>query len=641
MAEKGRFVSARYRWPVLVITALAVTAISGGLAPYAIYVARAPGPHGGGMMPLAGIAAFLALCGINAWRSRKGRKQLATPGEELAFLFIVIAGCAAAGWGFTETLIPLLTAPHVMAPAQAGWTETVLPNLPSWAMGPQEEPWASGFYQGLEKGKPLPLLLWLRPSLLWGCLAVAITLVSAGVSGFLSKRWLEHDRLTFPYAEVLGGIVRGFLSNKMFWYAVALAAAIPFWNITQRFLPMFQRFSSYLTGDVNGIEWMTGMPKIALPWDFGLVGILFFVQRDIILSIVVFFILIGLESRLLTLGGIVFQNNDMYYFSSSPSDWQMIGALVVFVAAGLWKGRKFLAGYLKSAREGGEGGSWLSPRAAVACLIGGLAFLVVWLAALGLRGVGLPTLILSQLVSFIGAARIFAESGLGSNLNVDPGSLTAAITGTSLIGAKGFMAIVLSYWGAIAAGCMMVLMVQAEKLNADNKFPRGTMPAALGAVLLAVVVTMVCTVALGYRRGAITFASDWTYTWHPRMLYDVAVTQVNAHRGPDLPRLGWIGAGGLLMGALIFLRANVVGWFLQPVGLLLGHQSLGVPGSPGATTWVFIGLVALGLKTILLRMGGVESYERAKPFFAGLVVGSALPGFYNLLVNLVIGPPLT
>lgn len=94
------------------------------------------------------------------------------------------------------------------------------------------------------------------------------------------------------------------------------------------------------------------------------------------------------------------------------------------------------------------------------------------------------------------------------------------------------------------------------------------------------------------------------------------------------------------MAFLIFLRSNVVGWFLHPIGFLLGHQAQSVPGHPGATELVFIGLVAWGTKKAILRLGGVESYEKYRPFFAGLVIGSVLPGLYQLLVNLIAGPQL-
>ena len=265
--------------------------------------------------------------------------------------------------------------------------------------------------------------------------------------------------------------------------------------------------------------------------------------------------------------------------------------------------------------------------------------MATWLAVLGLRGRGLLAFMASHVLSFAGLARITAECGIQDNPNVDPGSLAIALTGTRVIGGAGLITLALSYWAAVPGSCMMINATQAERMNYGFRFPRGTLIAMLAAVILAVVVTMFSTMFLAYRRGAITFAGGWTYTWHPRMLYDVAVSQIRNPAGPDLPRLLWFGIGSVAMGVLIWLRSNVVGWFLHPIGFLVGHQALGVPGNPFATQFVFVGLCAWGAKSIMLKLGGVESYERSKPFFAGLVIGSVLPAFYNILINLVFGPP--
>ena len=346
------------RWVLLAGLSLAVVALSAAIGPYAIYVARAPGPGSWGILPIAGLVVLLTLCGINALMERKGKRAWFSPGEALACFFVIVAGCWAIGWGFTETLLPLLTAPRALAGSQSGWAENIIPQLRSWAFGPVDEPYASGFYQGLEKGAAIPWRMWVVPALVWSLVAASITLCAVGVSGLLARRWIEHDRLSFPHAEVLSGVVGGFLSKRLFWWGALVAAVIPLWNVTQRFMPIFQRMPTYLTGNDQGVEWMAGVTKIGFPLNFGLLGILFFVQRDIVVSICVFFFAMALESRFLSLGGIVFQNNDMYYFSGAPIDWQMCGAFITFVVAGLWAGRKFLAGFIRNGIRGGkEGGA--------------------------------------------------------------------------------------------------------------------------------------------------------------------------------------------------------------------------------------------------------------------------------------------
>ena len=640
MEERGQEAGTTlFKRALLFGTALLTVAIMAAIGPWTLYVLRAPGFHGGGLLCVGAVAALSIIGLINLFQVRRGKSPFLSPGEALAFVFVVLAGSWAMGTGFTELLMPLLTAPDVMASSQTGWNENIIPHLPQWAMGPRVEPWTSGFYQGVEKGTAIPWTLWVRTGIIWSLLAVAVSLLAAGVSGLLGRRWVEHDRLTFPHLEVFQGVARGFMSTKIFWVGVAVAAAIPVWNTLQRFAPVFQRMPTFLTGDVDGVEWMAGVGKISFPLDFGLIGLLFFVQRDIILSVCLFPFIFAFENYFLNIAGVNFQNNDAYYFSSSPIDWQMAGSLVAFVGVGLWKSRQYLGAKIRSAVSGlKEPDSWISARTSFILMAVGLTGCGLFMARLGLKGVGLPAFLVAQIASFMGMARVVAESGLATNSDVDPSSIAVALTGSRLLGPGGAVAMVLCFFAAATGGCMLIITTQAEKMNAESRLPRGTLAVAVLAVAIGVVVTMASTATLAYGQGAITFFSTWSYTWHPRMLFDVATAQITANSGPDLIRLAWMAGGAVVMAILMFLRNNVIGWFLHPVGMLLARPG---PGTLGAAPWIFVGLTAWGIKNALIKLGGVESYEKSKPFFGGLVVGAVLPNLLIIVVNMLAGPPHT
>jgi len=50
---------------------------------------------------------------------------------------------------------------------------------------------------------------------------------------------------------------------------------------------------------------------------------------------------------------------------------------------------------------------------------------------------------------------------------------------------------------------------------------------------------------------------------------------------------------------------------------------------------VFTAMLAWIIKTLILRLGGVEAYERLKPWFAGLVVGHFAPNFLAGIMDIV------
>ena len=79
-------------------------------------------------------------------------------------------------------------------------------------------------------------------------------------------------------------------------------------------------------------------------------------------------------------------------------------------------------------------------------------------------------------------------------------------------------------------------------------------------------------------------------------------------------RAGFAVAGAFVMLLLTIVRYRAQWWPLHPVGFA-------VQGTFGLTKTFFSILIAWGLKSTLLRIGGVALYEKGKPFFIGLLVG--------------------
>jgi len=65
---------------------------------------------------------------------------------------------------------------------------------------------------------------------------------------------------------------------------------------------------------------------------------------------------------------------------------------------------------------------------------------------------------------------------------------------------------------------------------------------------------------------------------------------------------------------LTYLRHRLTWWRLHPIGFSIA--------SVGQVKWTVLSLfTAWTLKVLLIRFGGLMLYNRAKPFFVGLVVG--------------------
>ena len=96
----------------------------------------------------------------------------------------------------------------------------------------------------------------------------------------------------------------------------------------------------------------------------------------------------------------------------------------------------------------------------------------------------------------------------------------------------------------------------------------------------------------------------------------------------DWNRISFFGAGGVFTALLIFVRYRFPAFPLHPIGFIFPATVV----SRRLVTSVF--LIWL-VKTIILKLGGLERYRKATPFFLGLLVGFMAGIALNVLVDIV------
>jgi len=91
---------------------------------------------------------------------------------------------------------------------------------------------------------------------------------------------------------------------------------------------------------------------------------------------------------------------------------------------------------------------------------------------------------------------------------------------------------------------------------------------------------------------------------------------------------------GVGVGMTLFfrtMRSRFLWWPLHPVGYALGT-------SEWTVGWLWFSvLIGWFIKSNLLRFGGLKSYRRAVPFFAGLILGDYLVGGGWIIFRLLTG----
>jgi len=150
------------------------------------------------------------------------------------------------------------------------------------------------------------------------------------------------------------------------------------------------------------------------------------------------------------------------------------------------------------------------------------------------------------------------------------------------------------------------------------------------ATLLGLVVGIWYTIVESYRIGAEGFGS-WPYPKHGLMIYEPMVSHIKDPLGPDRARLACLAIGALIMIGLTVAYYRLPWWQLHPLGF------------PMFSTWN-VEITALSIfivwsaKSIILRIGGMQLYDKTKPFFIGIPIGYAIGLVVSFVVDLVWFP---
>ena len=144
------------------------------------------------------------------------------------------------------------------------------------------------------------------------------------------------------------------------------------------------------------------------------------------------------------------------------------------------------------------------------------------------------------------------------------------------------------------------------------------------SLVVGYVVSIANTLYLGYAYGAYNLGNMGLKNAAPGAFNKA----INAIRNP-IPMGGkgglalWAVIGAIAMGAFTLARYWLPWWPLHPIGLA-------IQGNYGVTKIVFSIVIVWAVKSLLMSIGGVNLYERAKPFFIGLIAAQAFSTAWSL-----------
>jgi hypothetical protein len=545
-------------------------------------------------------------------------------------------------WGMSNYFINMMVVPHYFATQENQWEAMFFRYLPEWAVVQNVTGAVTGYYEGIPDSRPIPWSAWVVPVFWW--LTFFAGLLSVGVCTVVlfRKQWVEHERLSYPLAQIPVLLTEQAPENQSPWPAFMRKRAFVI-GFTVTFLAMLWNIGSYwklwpsLPIDAkNGFELGLGraFPTQVIRMNLISFTLSFFINVDVLFSIWVFQIFNTLEQGTLYRIGVTAGSGSVV--PGGLVAVQFIGGMIAFVVFVIWSARRHLKEVWRHVRGGAttlrDADELISYRAAV--LIGGMGLLYIigWLHVIGMS---LPVifLLLAFLFTFyLALCRVLAETGLVMvDLPINAHEFTIGMVGSGNLSPQNLTALGLG--SAFARNWKTFPMIIPSHIARLRALLQGHgqtlflwMAVTFGvSVLTAVAFTMYCGYRLG---GAANFYVD--IAGGPGF-YDLIVTWMKNSNRIASTEILFLLSGGAITTGIIVARYLFPWWPLSPIGFV-------VAAGGSLRSAFFPVLLAWLIKIILLRIGGVKMYRDAQPLMLGILFGHVAGAGLSILVDVLWFP---
>ena len=612
-----------------------------------------------GYLQFPPVALGLLLVTVAAGRlARRVSARWGLSSSDLLVIYgMMLVGAMVSSHGVAQKLVPLLVMPRQFADASNDWHGLYDPHTPQslvpWDVhNPAKSPVVAWYYGKMPRGESLPWQPWIVPLLLWGVLIVLILFAFLCLTAILRRQWVDNEKLAFPLTqlplEIAGDEDRPqFFRNGLMWFGALIPVVVFGVKALHQVqpsvpdVPLQWVLSDYLTGR----PW-DHLPYTCVVISFAALGFFFLLPTDILFSVWFFFLLSRVMQIVATLYNMDMPEMPQYGFPLFIG-YQVVGAYLVLLAYFFWIARPHLRRVWATAlgRPGGyspaEDADELLPyRVAVWGLFGSLALAAVWLWVAGMS----PWLAVFELVFGVCGmglimVRSTAEAGmLMTETTFAPSALIRLVAPLHAFGGADLT--ILSYFDAMwthdRRGILLAGLLDGARLADGTRVRRrafaGVFALGMG---LALVLAVGLNVYFPYHIGAGSM-DWWLESGSSRFIFQNNAAGFHADVA-GAGSAGWQGPIALCVGlgvtsALIAMRAAFFWWPLHPLGYAL-------MGTWTTTLFWFPCLVAWAIKALTIRYGGSGGYNRARPFFLGLILGEFGMAVLVVLLNIAFHLP--
>jgi hypothetical protein len=565
--------------------------------------------------------------------------------EELDFSAVEIFGYACTGgwWLIVGAIMAMTSLATGMDPVAAGFAtrfRALLGDL-STSIVPRGDAVVNGFWKG---NAVVPWGEWIVPIVVWTLYFTVIFWVFLCIAAVLHKHWAEVIHLPYPLVEPVVEMTRQdnmnqngsipFWKNRIMWAGAAVPIIVGLWNdVIAKFLvlglpPLLLEYDIGAYARSLGGLWVPllgDFPPVVFVLSTLVIGVGYFVGNDILGSVVFFYFFAQRLPRLLPelFGGI-------FLSGLSARAWmydQYYAGVLGFAVVTLYMSREQLKavwlraiGKVTDTIDSDEG---LSYRTATFGLIAGLVIIALFnTVCLKVSLLYTIAFFAVSLALFLTFARARVQLGIPNvqyhSSKIDKRLIVPAfggkVFGLGSINGSGFNNSLMV--GFLGSG--LAFMFESYKMADRSGMRRRTMSKAL-------IFSVVASLLIGFVVG-LPFIYEYGYN-SAQLIHDArrGFSEISSQGFPRTAPEGTLPFQSskdgtipvqvialVFTGVLAYMYSTHVWWSLHPLGYVMGV------GETAVRLWSGF-FIAWIIKNMLLRYFGPGAFEKARPFFMGLI----------------------
>jgi len=612
------------------------------------------------------------------WRLRRA--------ELAVIVALPLAVCVLPGLGFLRTFSQTLLLPHHFEKSIPSWQRNeVLSYVPNRLLVDLEthdsETVLGSYLEGMGTQDEhiglgdIPWAAWRTPLLIWIPLFLILMFGLIGLSLVLHRQWTVHEHLVYPVAHFVHLLTGGpdrpaggqdktengrtqpesIIRNRLFWYGFTPILVLHVVNGLHAWFPNFIEIPRVmnitpLTELFPGMVGAGGWGLFKATIFFTVVAFAYFLPSDVTLSLGCCYFFRVLFILALTRAGITMRR---FHMGDGDDSGLVFGAYVALAGFIIYNGRAYYRKTLAAAFRRGappadiEQDSVWGMRVFLAMMLVGFTAMV----GIGLAWPFALLALVSVVMMFTVISRVCAETGL---FFIQPGWHTSGallgIFGASALGPT--MLVVVTLFCVIIAmdprAAMMPYVVNALRIGENADVRKGRLAWLMGGTLaIGAVAGLVVMLWLQYDRG-FTAEHGWDRKNVPQAAFKLLDAQIQQMKSagtleqarkmglarrflaisPNKKFLGFALTGFVLLIGCSFLRLRFPRWPFHPVLFLVW------------TTWPLLKfwlsfLLGWLVKSLVVRFGGGNVYQRGKPVMIGVIAGELTGGLIFMVVGAV------